>query len=193
MMNTLMNYYLQNTLKITFALILVLSISHATNITNLPTSNNSPTIKQVEPLNPVGEWRAQYVHPIEWPPNIKIVDQQYECILTNGMNDEIKLGGQTIEKMISGATYCITTKSEGAAGSTYTTYTYKTALLEKTSIHSTARPDGNADRTIVVTFILRAVQCLNYDDPQKTECLDERQNLDIDSIISNRIKNVERN
>ena len=65
--------------------------------------------------------------------------------------------------------YCVESLSEGAAGSTYTSYTYTT--LKK----------GNL---VKVNFTLRFPQCDNYDDPQKSECKQERTIFNPDSIVT---------
>jgi hypothetical protein len=64
--------------------------------------------------------------------------------------------------------YCVTTASEGAAGSTYMNYAYVSAK-------------GN--RLIEFSFSLRFVQCGNYDEPTTTACETERTAFNIDSIV----------
>lgn len=75
------------------------------------------------------------------------------------------------------AQYCLETISEGAAGSVYTKYSYYTL---------------NEDDLIVIKFTAQYPQCYNYDDPEKTDCLAERESFstnDIaDEIFSSLIK-----
>ncbi len=79
-------------------------------------------------------------------------------------------GGKLVckkQKDIQGNMYCIDAQPEGAAGSTYTTYTYKTKVGEQ--LAST-------------TFTLRTVQCMNYDEPQQSECRNEQLSFDVDML-----------
>ncbi|MCF7865139.1 MAG: hypothetical protein K9M11_01350 [Candidatus Pacebacteria bacterium] len=135
------------------------------------TAQNSTTTKLVD-----YKWIEQYIHPVEWPPKFSTLDQAFSCT-ESAVSDQtglpISQGGQTTMRTIGTRTYCITQESEGAAGSTYTTYIYKFASSN----------GGGAKTTDVLEFTLRAVQCLNYDDPQKTACEDERKSIDIDVIV----------
>ncbi len=69
--------------------------------------------------------------------------------------------------------YCIIKSAEGAAGSTYTTYVY-------------TKPYGN--KTAKIEFTIQSTQCLNYDEPQKGECIQKQAGYDllptIDSLMS---------
>lgn len=105
--------------------------------------------------------QTKYIKAQEWPPTITITDGPLAC---------------AGKKIINGTPYCITAQSEGAAGSTYTTYTYAT---EKNS------------KTITLSFVLRAVQCMNYDDPQQTECLKERAVFDVDALADHILESVQ--
>ncbi len=108
---------------------------------------------------------TKYINALDWPPKVQIIDAPFSC---TGAGSETAQGGITEKKVINGRTYCITHETQGAAGSIYTMYAYATEINGKTP---------------VFTFSLRAVQCANYDEPQKTECDTERAAFDIDSII----------
>ena len=110
---------------------------------------------------PVPEITTTYIHPVNWPPQTQILNKPFTCSKSTSPS-------QTSWRHINGRVYCITTTIEGAAGSTYTEYTYTTAT---------------GDQTIVLTFTLKAVQCANYDDPEKTACETERAAFNIDPII----------
>ena len=107
---------------------------------------------------------AKYITPAEWPPKAAIMDGPFTC---NETGSEVAAAGQTVKRAINNRDYCLTKQSEGAAGSTFATYTYTTA---------------KSDKVFVLTFTLRAVQCANYEEPQKTECSTERTTFDVDSI-----------
>ncbi len=102
---------------------------------------------------------TEYVVPVQWPPEVSVSAEKYSC----------KTGSQTKIVNINGKNYCVTTQAEGAAGSIYTTYTYK-ALLNK--------------KVVSINFIVRAPQCANYDDPKKTACEEEKKNFDINAMVA---------
>jgi hypothetical protein len=83
--------------------------------------------------------------------------------------------GQTVSKNINGSNYCITTQSEGAAGSTYTTYTYKLPVQKK---------------VVTITFVARTPQCMNYDEPKQSECKDEETNFSYDQMVDKIFQSV---
>ena len=98
------------------------------------------------PMLPTAYVRAQ-----AWPPKVTI-----------------RSARQCNDISINGRSYCVTTVSEGAAGTTYTTYTYSTSK----------------DRMpITFTFTLGFLQCMNYDEPNKTNCQRVQQSLDVNSIV----------
>lgn len=79
-----------------------------------------------------------------WPPVIQTSASGYVC---NTARSEMS---DTIEKTIKGKKYCVTIFSEGAAGSTYSTYTYVTK-------------SGNGTKT--TSFTLRYSSCGGYGSP----------------------------
>lgn len=108
---------------------------------------------------------TKYISSAEtWPPEVVFQKGDYKCV--PGGN-EINQNGETLQKTISGRNYCITVESEGAAGSIYTTYSYMTKFGEQLA---------------ETKFILRFVQCDNYEDPNKTECKNERANFNPDNL-----------
>lgn len=108
---------------------------------------------------------ASFITPQAWPPNVTVSEEEFSCQIGGS---EVELAGKIEQKTLGGSTYCRTTQSEGAAGSTYTTYTYEVVKNEK---------------LITVDFVLRLVQCQNYDDPQQTACTDERDTFDPDILV----------
>lgn len=84
-----------------------------------------------------------------WPPAVKFSEGVFSC---NPQGSDTAEAGKVELKTVAGTRYCVTTRSEGAAGSTYTTYMY-TAELK--------------NRLVTISFTLRFVQCDNYDDPKK--------------------------
>lgn len=115
---------------------------------------------------------TKYIHPVEWPPKMTVISGTFNCVESG---TAITQTGKTEKRIIASTTYCVTYLNNGAAGSTYTDYTYKT--LKNNNV-------------VTVTFSLRAVQCANYDDPNKTECENERKTFNIDNIINNIISTI---
>lgn len=123
-------------------------------------------------FNYPSEWLAKYISQVNWPPQVTIENQQFIC---NPSGSEIEQGGQTELRMVDNRPYCLTKASEGAAGSIYTTYTYKF-------------PRGN--QSGVVAFTLRFVQCQNYDDSKASECESERSTFDIDGTVDRIVQSI---
>jgi len=97
-----------------------------------------------------------------WPPVIQTSATAYSC---TSAHSEM---GNTVEKTINSKTYCITTASDGTAGSIYYTYTYTTS-------------SGTGTKT--TNFILRYVDCGVYSDPQMTQCKTAQSGFNLDAII----------
>lgn len=106
-----------------------------------------------------------FIYVVRWPPRARILNELFTCAEAGS---EIMPSGKTEQRVVNGHAYCITTQSEGAAGSIYTTYTY-------------TFPEGSG--AVAMTFTLRFVQCGNYDEPQRTSCETERESFDIDRLI----------
>ncbi|MBX4199907.1 hypothetical protein KW790_00385 [Candidatus Parcubacteria bacterium] len=108
---------------------------------------------------------TKYIQGQDWPPMLQVVSGPFSCTPAGSVT---ATAGQTVKRQINGHTYCVTLERQGAAGSTYDQYAY---AYEKS---------GKVD---ILTFTLRLPQCLNYEDPQKTECTNERNSFNIDQII----------
>jgi len=108
---------------------------------------------------------AKYISETDWPPQVKIENTPFAC---SPSGKEIQFGRKTELRLVNNHPYCITKESESAAGSVYTNYTY-------------SFPKNN--KTEVITFILRFVQCQNYDEPKVSECENERFTFNIDNIV----------
>lgn len=115
---------------------------------------------------------TKYISIVDWPPMIQELDQPFTC--TEG-GSEIARAGQTTQQTINGTTYCVTKESEGAAGSIYVNYAYAFARNNKTDI---------------LTFSLRFVQCANYEEPNKTACDTERASFTPDYILDQIAKSI---
>lgn len=98
---------------------------------------------------------TEYVHPVEWPPKVDVKTAKLVCPKPDTKN-------------INGSTYCKTVESEGAAGSTYTTYTYEKQFDKK---------------IVSVSFITRTPQCMNFDGLKQSDCKNEVANLSIDNMV----------
>lgn len=108
---------------------------------------------------------TEYVLPVEWPPSIRVSTSTYICRTGASSTNPNALVSR---KTINGKIYCLTTASEGAAGSVFTTYDYKVPVQGK---------------TVEISFVTRSPQCGNFDEPQKSECENEKKIFSIDNLI----------
>lgn len=109
---------------------------------------------------------TKYLQTSDWPPQVAVLNGPLNCVSAGTETDR---AGQTEQKVIGGHTYCITKVAEGAAGSIYTQYAYARQM-----------PDG---RVAILNFTIRSPQCVNYDDPQKTECTNEEATFNLDGLV----------
>lgn len=107
-----------------------------------------------------------YIQPTDWPPKVTSASTPFTC---TEVGAAIALTGKTEEKRIGNRTFCVTTETEGAAGSMYLTYTYATEINNK---------------TVSFMFGLKEVQCANYPEPKTTACAKERQAFNPDTLAS---------
>lgn len=106
--------------------------------------------------------QGSYVRVQEWPAPVTISQGDFSC-------GAAAMPPVTREqRSINGRIYCVDTEAEGAAGSTYTTYTY-----------TTARGTG---QLAMVSFTVQMPQCLNYDEPQQAACAAEQASFQPDNI-----------
>jgi hypothetical protein len=108
-----------------------------------------------------------YITAQDWPPIVEVVAGAFLC------EEGVIVGSDGIQKQrartsVDGMEYCVVTSAEGAAGSTYTSYEYATAYN---------------DSVINISFILRTPQCMNYDEPKRSECLSEQAQVPVDEIV----------
>lgn len=113
-----------------------------------------------------------YSEASDWPPKLAVTKEPFFC---KDSGSEITALGKISSVQIAGKAVCITAQAEGAAGSTYITYTYRTA---------------KDDYLISLTFTVREVQCLNYDQPQQSACLTERNSFDLNSLANKMLQSV---
>ena len=116
---------------------------------------------------------TKYISVVDWPPKIQILNQAFTCTEGGALGTQV---GQVVKKTIGGKEFCVTTEAEGAAGSTYLQYSFTS---------------GFSNKTVVATFALREVQCANYDDPKKTECMVERSAFNIDVLLAEMVNTVQ--
>lgn len=107
-------------------------------------------------------FETKYIAAQDWPPALEVLPQAESC------------AGAT--RQIGERSYCVVESSEGAAGSTYTEYSYTADL-----------PIGVA---VAVQFTLRYPQCSNYDDPEKSACESERKKLQLDQLVDRIVSSV---
>jgi hypothetical protein len=106
------------------------------------------------------EEELTYTH-IQESPKVELSDGEFTC-------EEEGKNGERHE--VKGQVYCVTSSSEGAAGSTYTTYEYTTTV---------------SDSIAKITFTIRKPQCLNYDEPERSACTAEQAAFNVDEYADN--------
>jgi hypothetical protein len=110
---------------------------------------------------------GRYVTAPEWPPRVELVANAYSCTegTVTAADGPLKTAAR---KVINGREYCVTASSEGAAGSTFTTYEYVT--------------DQGGDFVARVVFTIRRVQCMNFDEPERSQCTAEQDAFNPDDM-----------
>ncbi len=114
-----------------------------------------------------------FITPQEWPPKITVSQDPFSCaeVLENN-----SLNIETTAKVVNNSTYCIEIQNEGAAGSVFKKYNYKTVI--------------NKDKALALSFVLQYPRCENYDEPNKTDCTIENENLNVDNLADVILKSV---
>lgn len=110
---------------------------------------------------------TKYMHILDTPAKITISKTPFICNLA-GNEGSMIAQGKTDKHTVGRNEYCVTTQSEGAAGSTYNTYNYSVAS------------NGG---TVTFNFADQLTQCANYNDPEKKECEAERAIFSIDTFV----------
>jgi len=118
--------------------------------------------------------QTKYIFTQEWPPKLQIIDGAVFSCEQGGLGINGR-PGMTIQKKINDIVYCIENVSGGAAGTFYTDYIY---IFLKDS------------KLVKLSFTLAYPECENYNDPQKTECEQERQTFDLDTLMSHIAESV---
>lgn len=108
---------------------------------------------------------TNYISTVDWPPQVQITSEPFTCTSAGNVIDR---AGKTEEKVINATQYCVSEISEGAAGSIYHQYAYGFELGES---------------TVYLTASLRFVQCANYDEPEQSDCKNEQETFEIDTLM----------
>jgi hypothetical protein len=108
---------------------------------------------------------VSYIGPLKWPPQIEVMDTLYSCVEGGSSISSL---GKVEKRTINSHPYCVTTLVEGAMGSKYTTHSYS---WDKDGL------------VLILTFTIRSVQCVNYDETKKTQCEQQQMIFDIDTIV----------
>lgn len=100
---------------------------------------------------------TSYVKAQSWPPKISLSKSAYSCADTS-----------STKVAFNGKEYCLQIQSEGAAGTTYKNYSYRFK---------------EGDNLITLKSTFRFPQCLNYNDPEKTECQNDQATFTDKTIL----------
>ncbi len=110
---------------------------------------------------------TKFISAQEWPPKVSFVAEDFVCE-TGEHADASGALVNTEERTVDDRVYCVDISSEGAAGSTYTTYAYRTE---------------QGDFIAHIEFTLRYVQCMNYDEANQGMCTLEQETFDVDGLV----------
>lgn len=111
---------------------------------------------------------TEYLRVLETPTKITISSTTpYTCNLA-GTDESMVVQGTTSKHTVSRREYCVTTQTEGAAGSIYNTYTYSTAYEKG---------------TVTFDFAVQQVQCANYTEVERKKCEAEQAIFSIDRFV----------
>lgn len=113
------------------------------------------------------DWKVEVIKDeTEYPEKFEVTEKGITC---EERKLETDLPGRIHPEVIDGKSYCIETKSEGAAGTTYTEYSYSTLK------------DNNL---VTISFLAKYSNCGNFSEPERTECENERETFEFDQVIS---------
>jgi hypothetical protein len=153
------------TIAILVAMVVVLVIVRVS-----PKDSPQPEVQQLVQNEPVqslqysfGPLTTTYVSGQTWPPVVTMTPGPYSCTAGQTQNDD------TVERVIGTRTYCVTTHTEGATGSTYREYTYRTGATQ-------------------ITFTLRFSGCSAYDNLQKAACETEQSGFSADQLVADALQ-----
>ena len=108
----------------------------------------------------------------QFPSKYKITEGQIDYLESHSESEFIS---KIIRRKINGRIYCVESKSEGAAGSFYSEYSYATI---------------KNDNLVIVRCVIRYSQCMNYSEQDRSCCLEERESFDLDKIVDHIVNNM---
>lgn len=112
------------------------------------------------------DWKVEIIKKAkQFPSKYKITEGKIDCADSHSTSE---LTSEINKRKINGKIYCIESKSEGAAGSIYSEYSYATIK------------NGNL---FIVNCVIRYSQCMNYSEPDISYCLKERESFNLDNIV----------
>lgn len=110
---------------------------------------------------------TKYISASEWPPLVERTVNAYSCMPGPITDADGPLKTQE-RRTVDDREYCVTSSSDGAAGSVYRAYEYAYRF---------------GPSTYRVVFQLRFPQCANYDNPARAACESEQATFDIDGLV----------
>ena len=108
---------------------------------------------------------TNYVTPQEWPPSFTKATSTTSCESDEESEPNATTSSATT---FNGVNYCLRERSEGAAGSRYTTYEVQF-------------PKGNEQ--LAIHFSLRRVQCANYEGTEQSACTAAQDNFKVVELV----------
>lgn len=116
---------------------------------------------------------AKYISTQEWPPAVKIESGDFSCVETP--QEKSSLMEITSQRIVDNRIYCVNVENEGAAGSVYSSYVYTTP---------------RNGQLVSVSFVLRYLNCGNYEEERNQACTNEREVFDIDATVDRIVQTI---
>lgn len=108
---------------------------------------------------------TNYVTPQQWPPTFTKATSTESCEPDEKEDASATTSSATT---FNGVNYCLRERSEGAAGSRYTTY-------------AVSFPKGNEQ--LIMHFSLRRVQCANYEGSEQSACTSAQDSFKVVELV----------
>ncbi|HRY76826.1 MAG TPA: hypothetical protein P5524_01535 [Candidatus Paceibacterota bacterium] len=116
---------------------------------------------------------TKYISTQEWPPTTKVESGNFSCVETP--QEKSSMLEITSQRLVDNRIYCVNVKNEGAAGSVYSSYVYTTP---------------RNGQLVSVSFVLRYLNCGNYEEERNQACTSEREAFDLDATVDRIIQTI---
>ena len=125
--------------------------------------NEYADVGHIPPVVNFPEIQNKYYRIQDW--KLASEAKPYSCVPSTGFPEAPRVTEENIE----GNTYCVSSLPSGAAGTTYTDYTYSRVVKGE---------------LVIISFVLVSPNCGNYDEPEMSACAEEQANFDVNELVA---------